>query len=176
MWEAMILKPAKVELLLKKFGIHAPAADQDRGTALRITCHNDALGRKQIAVACLDFESFKPCPLTTEDAASIVNALHERHLIPGHAHEGHTLEHLLLRCSELFVAEDLESLSLAPVYLRENDYRVAHAEMAHKGPVEAKARLDPDAHDKSAVFDYRPTARGRAIPKPPVRPSPRGRT
>lgn len=164
----------EAEVLLKRYGIHAPVTDQrflehadlERGTPVQITCL-DSRGREEIVLTCQDFTASKPCPLTQEDAANMVNDLQQRHLIPDRGHERHTLEHLLLRCSELFAAEHLERLRLAPVYLRENDYRVAAAEFTHRGAVDAKPRLDPGAHDTGAVFAYRPTARGRSVPKPP---------
>lgn len=168
----MVLDSNHVTSLLKQYGIHVPVTDErflshaalDRGTALRIECASNAYG-KQIILNCENYESTRFCPLGPDEAQSMVDDLHRLHLIPEHGQTRNTLAHLLMKCAELYVAEDLQRFTLAPVYLRENDYRIGAAEMAHAGMLEHRTRLAPEAHDKGAVFAYRRTARLKNVRK-----------
>ena len=157
----------KMHDLLDRHGIHAPVSDErflshgdtDRGIRMRIVCAPDERWGSTIAVSCNGEDVSRTIPLTREKAAGIVDKLRRRKLVPAASAEQHTLTNLLMRCSDLYVAENLESLVLDPLYLRENDYRVGSAAMTSSHAGETHERLGPHAHDTGAVFAYRPTAR-----------------
>lgn len=169
----MAVSPSKIENLLRTYGIHTPVRDErfmshaqlDRGTRLRILCVDDPMRGNCITVTSKRFKSTQACPLSPDDAASLVNELRRVHLIPDETHERNTLEHLLLRCSTLYTSEKLKRLELSPLYLRANDYRIAGVKIEPGLPLDAQPRLAPDAHDTGAVFAYRPTARLRPARK-----------
>jgi hypothetical protein len=169
----MTMAANHIENVLKRHGIHVPVTDErfsshadlERGMRLRIECTDDEEHGKRITLGCGRFESTRPCPLTTFGAKSMADDLAEQHLIPKHGQERATLVHLLLRCSALFLDEELDHFTLSPLYLRENDYRVGSVGMTHSGPIGQRPRLEPDAHDKGAVFAYRRTARQKNVPK-----------
>ncbi|HEV3153836.1 MAG TPA: hypothetical protein VGZ02_08545 [Candidatus Baltobacteraceae bacterium] len=154
-------------ILLKRYGIHAPVTDErflghadvDRGIVLEIACEPDDRYGKILAVTCQDERVFRSCPLTREKASGIVDKLRRRGVLPDRAQERNTLTNLLVRCADLYSREQLESLELSPVYLRENDYRIGCAHANALGSAAVKPRLAPHAHDKGAVFAHRPTGR-----------------
>lgn len=167
----MQLSPKTTETLLERYRITLPVndkrfaahADLTRGTRIDIRCELDPVWGKRLIVRCDRAQFSRSCPLQRADADILVEALHAAGLLPDQFQERTTFGHLLERCSDLYVTEALDMLELT-VYLRENGYRVTRAGMEHSGPLHAKPRLKPDAHDKDAVFAHRPTARRKHAP------------
>ena len=171
----MLLQNDEARILLEKHEIHAPVSDArfaaharlDRGTPLTISCVNDLMHGPLITLGHGRFRASHACPLTAESAAGIAGHMHEAGLLPAAGQERKTLEHLLMRASELYVEENLERMLLSPVYLRENDYRIGGIQMERQSEVVEHRRLTPDAHDKGAVFAHRRTT----PPKNPIKRS-----
>lgn len=158
-----------VDALLARYRIHTslagePHADLARGVPLRILCLDDSLLGKRIVIASNRERFERACPISEDDARQLVSELREQGVLPNHVQELQMLEHLLVRCSQLFVDEGLRRLRLAPVYIRRNDYRVGGAAMTSASHISAVKRLDPHAHDAGAVFAHRPTVRRKYDP------------
>jgi len=153
----------KTAVLLRRYGVHVPVTDErfaghadlERGTPLQVVFRPDERYGRVAAVTCAGVEVVRACPLTREKAAGIVDKLRRRGVLPALYQERATLTHLLVRCSELYLRENLERLELDPVYLRQNDYRIAGVQLVPQGPLHAEPRLEPHAHDKNAVFAHR---------------------
>lgn len=152
-----------VRRLLAKYAILPPVIDErylehgdiTRGTRLHVFCFQSPTVGKCIVVASNRMKWLRACPLSDIEAAQLVREIHELHAIPGSRQEQQTLQHLLVRCSRLYVNEHLLRLRLAPVYLRENGYRIGNASIWSTARIAAAKRLNPHAHDKAAVFAHR---------------------
>lgn len=155
--------------LLDRHGIHAPFDDEherrgfriDRGTPIGIQAVHDENGQSFIALHAHRFGTMRLCPVSLLSAESMVDQLHVEGRVPLSPTLRLMLTNLLVRASKLFVEEALEKLSLDPVYVRERDYRIGRAKMLSTKELRIHKRLAPDAHDRGAVFAYRPTARVR---------------
>lgn len=159
----MKLSANAVATLLAKYHIQPPVTDErflehadvTRGTQLSLLCFEGKDSRKRLAVGWNRMRWLHECPISEDDAAQTLRELHAAGAVPAAYQEQHTLQHLLVRCSHLYLDEGLLRLRLAPVYLRENGYRIGSAWMWSKSPVTVPRRLEPDAHDKAAVFAHR---------------------
>ncbi|HEV2261205.1 MAG TPA: hypothetical protein VGR69_02815 [Candidatus Rubrimentiphilum sp.] len=153
--------------LLGRYGIHAPVSDErflrhgqiDLGVPIGIEAFADETGQKFIALHAHDFGTVRPCPLTYEVAESMVEQLHAEGCVPLSGIMRLMLTNLLVRSTKLFLKENLENLSLSPIYVRKNDYRIGAVKVFSGKNLRVHKRLAPDAHDRRAVFPYRPTAR-----------------
>jgi hypothetical protein len=122
---------------------------------VHIFCFKSRAFGKCMAVTSGRVKWLRQCPLTEAGATQLAAELHDAGAIPGVRQERQMLQHLLVRCSRLYMDEGLEWLRLAPVYLRENGYRVGNASMWSKAKLTARKRLDSHAHDKAALFAHR---------------------
>lgn len=162
----MQLDVKTTETLLERYGIQSPVtdkrfaahADLQRGTRIDIHCELDPVWGKRLKLKCDRLELSRSCPIEADEAQVLSDQLRQAGLLSQRSQKSKTLEHLLHSASNLYVSEGLDLLHLA-VYLRENGYRVANVRMEHSGSLHAKRRLEPGAHDKGAVYAYRPTAR-----------------
>ncbi len=153
--------------LLNRHGIHAPVDDEherrqrriDRGTPIGIQAVHDENGQSFIALRAHHFGTMRLCPVSLSSAESMVDQLHLEGRVPLKPTLRLMLTNLLVRASKLFVEEALEQFSLDPVYVREHDYRIGRVKMLSTKELHVHKRLAPDAHDRGAVFAYRPTAR-----------------
>jgi hypothetical protein len=152
--------------LLDRHGIHAPVGHEqgrrsriDCGTPIGIQAVRDENGQSFIALRAHHFGTMRMCPVSLSFAESMVDQLHLEGQVPLSPTLRVMLTNLLVRASKLFVEEALEQLSLDPVYVREHDYRIGRARMFSTKELHVHKRLAPDAHDRGAVFAYRPTAR-----------------
>ena len=159
----MNIPATTVRRLLAKHAILPPVIDErylehgdvTRGTRLHVFCFRSPAAGKCIVVTCNRLKWLRVCPLSETEAAQLVSDIHQEHAIPGSRQEQQTLQHLLVRCSRLYIGERLQRLRLAPVYLRENGYRIGNASMWSTAKIAAAKRLEPHAHDKAAVFAHR---------------------
>ncbi len=153
--------------LLDRHGIHAPVDDErerrhgrsGRGTPIGIEAVHGENGQSFIALRAHRYVTMRLCSVSLSSAQSMVGQLHLEGRVPLSPTLRLMLTNLLVRASKLFVEEALEQFLIDPVYVREHDYRIGRVKMLSTKEPHIRKRLAPDAHDRGAVFAYRPTAR-----------------
>ncbi len=158
------LRGRDVRTMLDEYGIHVPVTDArylahgelERGIPLRIEGIVEGDGSRKIVISTGDrpVERLSPVPGTA--AESMLEQLHTEG-VPLTAQMIATLTHVLSSCSRLFENDEIDRFELAPLYIRENDYRVIGAKIWRKARLRVRSRLAPHAHDVGAVFPYRPS-------------------
>jgi hypothetical protein len=67
----------------------------------------------------------------------------------------HMLADLLLKITKLFDQCGATRLELSPLRLHATSYHIEKAAPLHEKPLRITTRLEPDSHDRRAVFDHR---------------------
>lgn len=164
------LRVQDVVELLRRFEIHAPTTDErflahaevDRGARLWIRVA-PALDGARISIGHAAFRTWRLLPLAEHQAREMIAQLESDGLVALTDNARGMLVHLLERAARLCEHASIVTLVLDPIFVRENDYTILGVGMWADRRLRLRRRLAADAHDRGAVFPYRPTARGRAI-------------
>ncbi|MGZ3496318.1 MAG: hypothetical protein ACXWNK_06755 [Vulcanimicrobiaceae bacterium] len=161
------LEDSVVRQILARFGLHPPVNDErflahaeiDRGIRVTIEGRIDPeLDQKVVVLHSARASVSHTCPLTMFEGLRMVDALREAHVVPDDDAFRGMLVHLLGRSAKLYARSGIDSFTFDPVYLTRRGYRIGAARMLRTQKVRVKKRLQPDAHDRKALFEYRPTA------------------
>ncbi|MGC1380854.1 MAG: hypothetical protein WA814_07495 [Candidatus Baltobacteraceae bacterium] len=96
-----------------------------------------------------------PKPHDAGEARAIVDRLRAQGAIPKDASFERMLADVLLKAARVFDDADANSLELAPLHLHPTSYGIGQVTLMHERPLRIKPRLDPDSHDRHAVFNHR---------------------
>jgi hypothetical protein len=105
-----------------------------------------AIGRSSVAGRC---------PLERMHAQSLVAAFRRKGLLPEDPSFEHMVANLLERICQMYFDARLESLSIGELRLHPTAYHLGRIVAHRTSDFRAKPRLDPDSHDKRAVFAHR---------------------
>ena len=95
------------------------------------------------------------CPLDFVHASGIVEEFREGRLLPHDTSFQHMFAHLLMKLSELYVASGANMLSISELHLHPASYHIEDLAIDGAGPRRLARRLEPDSHDRRAVFSHR---------------------
>jgi hypothetical protein len=167
------IKQSTVDSLLASYGIARPATDErflshgvvDVGVPLTIGMGFDPTGVAKVRVAAAGVEIAEDArEIAGYGADGLVDQLREKFAIPGDTRTKHTLAHLVTKCARLFLETGIDDLRIETAYLTRVGYRVQRVSMRSTKPIKAHPRLDPDAHDRHAVFAGRRTGQRALMP------------
>jgi hypothetical protein len=105
-----------------------------------------AVGRSSVA---------SRCPLDHIHAQSLVAAFRRKGLLPEHPSFEHMLVNLLARISEMYFDGHLETLSIGELRLHQAAYHLGRIVAHRSSGFRLKPRLEPNSHDRRAVFTHR---------------------
>ncbi len=154
--------------LLRRYEIHAPSTDErflaharvDRGVRLWVRAA-PAYDGMRISIGHGEYRTGRLLPLTAYEAEAMVAQLESEGAVPLGVQSRGMLAHLLERAARICEQAGVMTLLFDPIFVRENDYTILGVGMWADRRLRLRRRLAPDAHDRGAVFAYRPTARGR---------------
>jgi len=112
-------------------------------------------GEEMLELAVGEHDVKSRAPHSDEEARKIVGLLRAQHAIPDDHSFEHMLADLLLKITKLFDECGATRLELAPLHLHATSYYIEKALLLHEKPLRITARLEPDSHDRRAVFDHR---------------------
>ena len=162
------LRAQDVVELLRRYEIHPPTSDErylahaktDRGVRLWLRVE-PAFDGMRISLGHESARVWRLLPLSHFEAQEMVAQLASDAAVPLTENARGLLAHLLERAGRLSETASLMTLVFDPLFVRENDYTIVGVGMWADRRLRLRRRLAPDAHDRGAVFAYRPTARGR---------------
>ncbi len=96
-----------------------------------------------------------PVPHNLAEALAIVQMLRAKAAIPDDASFEHMLGDLLVKATKLFEESGATKFELGSLRLHPTSYHAGSATLIHDKPLHVGARLEPDSHDRRAVFDHR---------------------
>ncbi len=152
--------PAQIERLFRNYGIAVGAAGSDS----RKAAHGGRLARLSIdrqdgddalVLAVGEHEVKTRAPHSDEEARKIVALLRAQHAISDDHSFEYMLADLLLRITKLFDECGATRLELSSLHLHATSYYIEKALLLHEKPLRITERLEPDSHDRRAVFDHR---------------------
>jgi hypothetical protein len=152
----------EIERLLASHGIaslgtgggdSAEAARGGRIAELRIERRDDTESILTVTIGSHFVES-RP-PHDDAEAQSIIASLRSQGAIPDDASFEHMLADLLIKAAKMFEDCEATSLEFRPLHLHPASYHIGKATLIHGKALKTKARLQPDSHDRHAVFDHR---------------------
>jgi len=94
-------------------------------------------------------------PHDLAEARAIVVALRSAAALPDDPSFEHMLADLLVKAAKLFEETGATRFELSSLRLHPTSYHIGKATLLHDKPLHIKARLEPDSHDRRAVFDHR---------------------
>lgn len=164
---ALILDKPATERLLCQHGIIPPATDPrylkhgelEVGTTLTIKGYVSNERGRVVELRIGRLSATRACPLSKWLADSMVDEFRHNGLLTQETSIKNAISHLLQHCSALYEDSGIDRLTLDPVYVNIHGYRVISARLWRTQKVAVKKRLSPAAHDRKAVFAYRPTGR-----------------
>lgn len=164
------LRQQDVVELLRRYEIHPPTSDErylahaqiDRGVRLWLRVE-PAFDGMRISLGHESIRVWRLLALSHEAAQGMVDQLASEAALPLTENARGLLAHVLERVGRVCEAASLMALVVDPLFVRENDYTIVDVGMWADRRLRLRRRLAPDAHDRGAVFAYRPTARGRSI-------------
>lgn len=124
----------------------------DAGTDIAIEGRDDPSIGRIIELRCGERRVHRLHPLTPDLSMAMLSEFQSKNGIASGEKAAHMLSHLLLRVSELFSEDAIESIMLSPVRLHDNSYHVLHAVISAKRSLPIRKRLDRHAHDKKAAY------------------------
>ncbi|HYL27149.1 MAG TPA: hypothetical protein VEW74_04885 [Candidatus Nitrosotalea sp.] len=158
-----MLKASKAEIdrLFERYGIApiAIAGSDSRNAARRGWLAEISIGRSEgferlsLSIGKASVEETPPQSIA--DARAIVAGLRARGVVPDDASFEHMLADLLAKLTKMFDECEAEELTLTSVRLHPTSYHIGGALLRLKKPLRTKARLEPDSHDRGAVFAHR---------------------
>jgi hypothetical protein len=95
------------------------------------------------------------CPLDHVRAAAIVRALRKSCHMPSDASFDHMLANLLVKLSGLYVDSGAKKMSISDLHLHPTSYHIGQLSIDRATRGHLIPRLDPDSHDRHAVFAHR---------------------
>ena len=141
---------------LKHHGIHVANGKADRtGTSIVVAGEIDDVEGRTITLRGGGHAIRRMVPLGEAGAEVLATHLQGTHHRLGSESARRLLEHLLLRCSDMFEDSEIETFRLN-VRLHENSYAVVDAAMTAPSPLHLKKRLSAHAHDRKGA-EFRPT-------------------
>jgi hypothetical protein len=96
-----------------------------------------------------------PAPKTLEGARAIVAKVRTEASLGHDPSFEHMLAELLLRASEMFEESEATRLDFTPLHVHPTSYHIGEVTLFVEKPLHLRARLEPDSHDRRAVFDHR---------------------
>lgn len=106
-----------------------------------------------LAVGNATFERSRPTDETS--AGKIVEEIRIPARLPHDPSFEHMLAELLLRASKLFEDAHATKLEFSSLRLHRSTYHIGEVTLLTDKPLHVEARLEPDSHDRRAVFDHR---------------------
>lgn len=94
-------------------------------------------------------------PRDISEARRIVSKLRAEARLPEDASFEHMLAELLVRISDMFEDSGATKLEFESLRLHPSSYHIGKVTLLHDKPLHLKARLEPDSHDRGAVFSHR---------------------
>jgi len=94
-------------------------------------------------------------PQTKAEALAMVTGLRTHGAIAGDASSEHMLADLLVKTAKLYHDTGASLLEFSDLHLHPTAYHIGAVTLLHDKPLHTKARLEPDSHDRRAVFDHR---------------------
>lgn len=122
------------------------------GTDIAIEGRDDPSIGRIVELRCGERRVYRLHPLTEDLSTAMLSEFHSKNGIAAGEKATHMLSHLLLRVSELFSDDAIESMLLSPIRLHDNTYHVLNAVISAKRALPLNKRLDKHAHDKKAAY------------------------
>jgi hypothetical protein len=94
-------------------------------------------------------------PRGLTEARAIVAELRSEAALPNDPSFEHMLADLLVKSAKLFEESAATRFELSRVRLHPTSYYIGKATLLHQKPLHVKTRLEPDSHDRRAVFNHR---------------------
>ncbi|HVN68248.1 MAG TPA: hypothetical protein VMU38_01145 [Candidatus Binatia bacterium] len=94
-------------------------------------------------------------PNDLSGALAVVRNLQAMGGLPGDASFEHMLAGLLEKAVRLFDETGATAFALSSLHLHPTSYHIGEATLLHEKPLELKPRLEPDTHDRHAIYDHR---------------------
>ena len=88
-------------------------------------------------------------------ACRIVERLRSQAALPNDPSLEHMLADLLVKAARLFEETGATRFELSSLRLHPASYHIGKATLLHEKPLHVKERLEPDSHDRRAIFDHR---------------------
>jgi hypothetical protein len=88
-------------------------------------------------------------------ARAIVGTLRSEAALPDDPSFEEMLADLLVKAAKLFEETGATRFELSSLRLHPTSYHIGKVTLLHDKPLHVKARLEPDSHDRRAVFDHR---------------------
>jgi hypothetical protein len=150
----------QIERLFRSYGIAVGGAGSDSrkaaqgGRVARLSIHRRD-GDEMLTLAIGEHQVNSAAPHNDEAARAIVSLLRAQHAISDDHSFEHMLADLLLKITRLFDECGATRLQLSPLRLHATSYHIDKAALLHEKPLRITTRLEPDSHDRRAVFDHR---------------------
>jgi hypothetical protein len=151
----------EIDILFERYGI-APvtpggtdsAGASHGGREARLCLRDGAAGATlEFSVGGAAIET--RAPHTDAEAVAIVQSLQTEKAVPRDASFEHMVAHLLVKATKLFEECGGTTFELSPVRLHPTSYHIENVQLVVARPLHVAPRLDPDSHDRRAVFDHR---------------------
>ena len=151
----------QIRILLQRHGIaplavsgsdSAQAARGGRLGRLRLLREN---GRTVLELTVGGVSTVAPPPGEPAEALAILRPLQSAHALPADESFARMLGDLLVKSAALFEDSAAVELDFSSLRLHPASYHIGSAELVTDKPLHLKARMEPDSHDRRAVFDHR---------------------
>jgi hypothetical protein len=151
---------AQTKQLLQRYGIAVGLGGSDSRKAAR----GGRVGRlsierqddiEMLTIVVGEHQLKSGAPRDVDDARRIVGLMRAQRTLSEDQSFERMLAHLLLKATKLFDECGATRLEFSPLHLHPTSYHIEKVILLHEKPLRITPRLEPDSHDRRAVFDHR---------------------
>jgi hypothetical protein len=152
---------AEINELLARHGIAQPliqgtssraAAEGGRIASIHVWRHEEGA---KLSLTLQGVRAEVACPLDETHALALVESFRDSKLLPGDKSFEHMLAHLLMKIAAMYAESGAATLTMERVHLHPASYSVGAVTLTREKRETVEHRLDPDSHDRHAVFSHR---------------------